>query len=236
MLTSTTLEAAGPSRSDSLAEASGARISPRETILLAIVLVAAYHGIQHWVFRVLLPTRAVYDHWGRTGWEIGWDLSGLAAPLLLTISAAGRSGLRLGDWSRWRRVLIAALLPVLATATICPFTSNPFRGGWPGMWIISPLSQELMFSGYLYGLIAAAFPGVMCRRYPIPWVLPITAALFVLWHTPNFLSIPAAFAGFQLFYTFLGGMCFLLARRWTGSILPGVASHMAANFCAWAGV
>ncbi|HOA76000.1 MAG TPA: CPBP family intramembrane metalloprotease [Phycisphaerae bacterium] len=47
--------------------------------------------------------------------------------------------------------------------------------------------------------------------------------------------IPARFAWFQLFYTFLGGTCFVLARRWTGSILPSIASHMGANFFAWLG-
>jgi membrane protease YdiL (CAAX protease family) len=131
--------------------------------------------------------------------------------------------------------MIVVLLPVVAVAVVCPFTSNPFLRDSIGSWLISPAAQEIMFAGYLYGLLATVFPGTIHRRLAVPKVVVITAALFVLWHTPNFLSIPPRFAAFQMFYTFWGGICFLLARRWTGSILPGIASHMGANFFAWAG-
>ncbi len=63
----------------------------------------------------------------------------------------------------------------------------------------------------------------------------ITAAFFCVAHVPNFLGIDASYVAFQLIYTFVGGAWVLLARQWTGSVLPGIATHMAVNFVAWKG-
>jgi membrane protease YdiL (CAAX protease family) len=63
----------------------------------------------------------------------------------------------------------------------------------------------------------------------------LTAAFFCLWHVPNFMGIHVSYVLFQLGYTLIGGAWVLLARQLTGSVLPGIATHMAVNFLSWAG-
>ncbi len=91
----------------------------------------------------------------------------------------------------------------------------------------------MLFAGYLYALLASAFPGPIAGRVAINEAIIITAALFSLWHVPNFMGLSVSFVSFQLLYTFLFGLCVFSAREWTGSILPGLLSHMACNLLAW---
>jgi len=132
-------------------------------------------------------------------------------------------------------VLGICALPVALTAIIYPFTSRPFQCVRVGVWLISPAAQDLLFTGYLYGLLDAAFPGRLIGRLPMNKAVFITASFFALWHVPNFAGMHASFVSFQLLYTFLGGARILLARQLTGSVLPGIITHMAVNFIAWLG-
>jgi membrane protease YdiL (CAAX protease family) len=118
---------------------------------------------------------------------------------------------------------------------VYPFTSQPFTGQSIGMWLISPAAQDLLFTGYLYGLLDTAFPGRVNARLPVNRAVFFTAVFFALWHVPNFSGIQPSYVVFQLAYTFVGGAWVLLARQLTGSVLPGIATHMAVNFIAWAG-
>lgn len=133
------------------------------------------------------------------------------------------------------QILGICALPVVLTAIIYPFTSQPFAGGHIGVWLISPIAQDLLFTGYLYGLLEAAFPGTVGKRLRINRAVFLTAVFFSLWHVPNLAGIPVPYVLFQLVYTLVGGAWVLLARQLTGSILPGIATHMAVNFLAWAG-
>jgi len=206
-----------------------------EALLLALVLVAAYHAIPRWFFH-FLPTKELYERLGGSGFANLWDLLSALVPFLLCVSVPSRSGLRIGEWhSRGWQVLGICALPVVLTAIIYPFTSQPFRGGNIGIWLISPIAQDLLFTGYLYGLLDAAFSGPVGKRLRINRAVFLTAVFFCLWHVPNFAGIPVPYVLFQLVYTLLGGVWVLLARQLTGSILPGIATHMAVNFLAWMG-
>lgn len=206
-----------------------------EALLLGLVLVAAYHAIPRGLF-VFLPGQKLYEQLGEKGLANLWDLLTLLMPLLLCAGARSRSGLRIGEWSsRGWKVLGICSLPVLLTAIIYPFTSQPFTGSNIGMWLISPAAQDSLFTGYLYGLFDVVFPGPVSSRLHVNKAVFVTAAFFALWHVPNFLGIPFAYVLFQLLYTFIGGAWVLLARQLTGSILPGVATHMAVNFVACTG-
>ncbi|MCO6439189.1 MAG: CPBP family intramembrane metalloprotease [Phycisphaerae bacterium] len=101
------------------------------------------------------------------------------------------------------------------------------------MWLISPLAQDLLFAGYIYGLFDTVFAGYAHSRVRIRWAVLITAAYFGLWHVPNFAGMDTGYVLFQLLYTTVGGAWILLARQYTGSILPGVLTHMACNFIGW---
>ena len=211
-----------------------ANLERTEVLLLALVLVAAHHAIPAFAM-ALLPQRELYEQLGKDGYYLLWDALAVPMPLILCLAAPRRSGLRLGDWNGCvLRVLGICTLPVVLTATIYPFTSRPFEGAAVGMWLISPAAQDLLFTGYLYGLFDVAYPGTL-GRLPIRKAILITATFFALWHLPSFKSAPATYVVFQLIYTLIGGAWVLLARQLTGSILPGIATHMAVNYIAWMG-
>ena len=206
-----------------------------EALLLALVLVAAFHALPRWIL-VFLPAKALYEQLGNNGFDCLYDGLFALMPLLLCLGARSRSGLRAGVWkSQTWKVLGICALPVALTAIVYPLTSQPFTGDRIGVWLISPAAQDLLFTGYLYGLLHAVFPGPVNNRFRVGKAVLLTAAFFALWHLPNFAGIPASYVIFQLLYTFVGGAWVLLARQLTGSILPGIATHMAVNFLAWAG-
>jgi len=207
-----------------------------EVILLAVVLVAAHKAIPYWLLWRILPSSVIHHEFCRHGYGNFSDALSVIMPLLLCLGTATRSGLRLGTWRprTWRIICVCAL-PVALTAIVYPFTSQPFTGDRIGCWLISPAAQDLLFGGYLYGLLNVTFPGCISSRVRLSKAALLTAAFFSLWHTPNFLQIGAAFVTFQLLYTFVGCVWILLTRQWTGSILPVVISHMAANFVSWKG-
>ena len=93
-------------------------------------------------------------------------------------------------------------------------------------------AQDLFFAGYLYGLFDISFPGVAHARLRINRAVFVTSFFFALWHVPNFWGMSASYVSFQLLYVFVGGAWILLARQITGSIIPGVLTHMAVNFIA----
>lgn len=208
----------------------------REALLLALVLAAAFYGIQLWVMYQLGLGRLIYDRFGSSVYQNCWHGVSLIMPLLLCLAAPGRSGLRLGMWrSRTLKVLGVCAVPPLLTAIVCPFTSKPFTGAPIAMWLISPIAQELFFTGYLYGFLDRVFPGPVSRRVPVNKAVFLTPVFFSLWHAPWFGSIATSYVIFMLVYTFVYGAWMLLARQWTGSILPGIVVHMMANFIAWKG-
>lgn len=204
-----------------------------ESIILAIVLVAAFHAIPDWLLR-FLPARAIYERLGPEGFGTLFDGISMIMPLLLCLAAPVRSGLILGLWrARTAKVIGICALPIILTAIVYPYTSRPFSGDRIGCWLISPLAQDLLFAGYLYGLFAETFSGDVHATLKIKRAVLVTAAFFALWHVPNFDAMAASYVTFQLLYTFVGSVWMLLTRQLTGSILPGVATHMAVNFIAW---
>jgi len=210
-------------------------VSPVEALALAVVLVVAFHAIPDWIIRIV----AALGHrpqLSMKGWANLYDgLSGIM-PLILAAATPRRSGLRIGNWSGCTaKVIGICALPVVLTAVIYPFTSQPFKGDRIGCWLISPAAQDLLFTGYLFGLFDRVFPRAAHPRIRIRSAILVTAAFFCLWHVPNFLGISAGYVAFQLVYTFIGGAWLLLARQLTGSLLPGLVTHMAVNLIGWLG-
>ena len=203
-----------------------------ESLLLCVVLVAAWHAIPSWGFG-FLPQRQLFESLGEHGYATLYDTATVITPLLLCLGAPIRSGLSLGRWRGCRlKVAGICLLAIALTAIVYPFTSRPFSGGPIGTWLVSPLAQDLLFTGYVYGLLARTFPARIHARIPVGRAVVLTAALFALWHVPNFWGMSAAYVSFQLVYVFIGGAWVLLTRQLTGSIIPGVLTHMGVNFIA----
>ena len=207
--------------------------SPLEAVLLAIVLIAGFHAIPYWILH-FLPARKIYETFGPDRYATFFDGLTLIMPLLLCLGSPIRSGLIWGNWSgRYRLILGIWAVPVVLTAVIYPFTSQPFTGDRIGGWLVSPLAQDLLFSGFLYGLFDSVF--VPSNKRWVPNASIATAIFFALWHIPNFAGIQPTYVVFQLVYTFLFGLWFLLVRRQTGSIIPVVLIHMSVNFISWMG-
>ena len=100
------------------------------------------------------------------------------------------------------------------------------------MWLTSPLAQDAVFIGYLYGLFDQLFPKRVWRRLPVPGSLLLTAAFFMAWHIPNLVSLPLGYVLLQLFYTFAGCLITGLSRVWTGTILYATLTHSVINLAA----
>lgn len=207
-----------------------------EALALALLVTMAASAIPGWRvvtslwYADVLGLRAL-------PWPVMRTVTLLALGLLLTLPTRERSGLRVGEIrAHWRGVLVVCGLPVLATALVYPHLPvRPFHGAYATMWLVSPLAQELVFSGFVYGLLAPHFPAHVHRRVPVEWALVLTTLLFGLWHAPGLLhgSSPG-YVWFQLFYTGVLGIVPALSRQWTGSIVYVTLAHSAVNFIAWA--
>lgn len=217
----------------STSETNGPVLGVAESLLLATVLVAAFLSIPGWVMHYL-PARAIYNRLGANGYGTLYDGISVLMPLLLCLAAPVRSGLVLGQWrGQTLKIVGICALPIVLTGIIYPLTSRPFSGERIGVWLVSPLAQDLLFAGYLYGVFATTFAGVVHPRVRIGRAVLVTAVFFGFMHVPNFGDMTASYVAFQLLYTSVGSAWMLLARQLTGSVLPGVMTHMAVNCIAW---
>lgn len=161
----------------------------------------------------------------------------LLMPLMLALSSRRRSGLVIGEWrEHLKKIIFFITFPVVLTYVIYRFTNQPFRDVNIGVWLISPLAQDLFF-GFIFGILLEHFPGdYEWRGFHFKKSLLLVGILFSLWHIPNFQSEQLGFVSFQLFYTFIFAYMIYHTRVWTKSILPVLITHMLTNFIAWYGV
>ena len=205
-----------------------------ETITLGAVVTLAFLAIPRWLAEQtwhLIPIK----HQTAEGWH--WYILSIAVAfgLLLTCGSWKRSGLRIGRFRQhWRKVLLVCSVPIALTAAVYPnLTTRPFANFSMAVWVIDPLAQELVFTGYIYGRLEQVANVRIYRRLPFTWAILLSAVLFSLMHLSHLGYTPGGYIIFMLIYTFLGGMLMGLVRLWTGSILYGVVTHMAVNFVPW---
>lgn len=208
----------------------------REDLALALVITIGASALPHW--GVLVQLWFKLSPGLRRAYPFPWyaDLALLLFGLLLALPTWRRSGLRIGELGRYRlRVLLVALLCIGTTAVVYPLLpTRPWANMPASMWVLSPLAQDLVFFGYLYGRLERAFPGYLHQRVPVDRGLCLVVAFFALWHAPNFLgSLPAGYVVFQLFYTSVLAVIPGLTRQWSGSLIPATFIHSAMNFIAW---
>lgn len=206
-----------------------------EWIFLGCAVTVASIAVPYWAMQV------ISRRYASMGSSVAWyswryECVAVAFGLLLTIGSPIRSGLRIGAIrANWWKVLIVCGIPIALTAAVYPQLSyRPFADSEPTMWLISPLAQDLIFLGFLYGRFEQLLPGYIHRRVPMRWCVPLTGLFFAAWHLQNLECMSTGYVVFQLCYTFLGGMLGGLSRQWTGSIFYAAAAHMAVNFIAWA--
>jgi membrane protease YdiL (CAAX protease family) len=175
--------------------------------------------------------------------ELGWfasatfrDLVLLGFGLLLVASAPRRSGISLGTKEhRGKAIAICGFIIGGALAYRVFFQGGTFsdwQTGW-SIWAISPLAQELVFSGFILGLLHQHFPRWWFASVPMTTAVAITAALFAMWHfIPDYIFAreDMSFIGFRIAYTAGGWLLYGISRLWTGTILYAVIMHIAVNF------
>jgi membrane protease YdiL (CAAX protease family) len=210
--------------------------APSRTTVLAIAFVVTFaaHAIPQWP--LLMRVWRELGGETRESYQVFCDLVMLCLGLILALTAPRRSGLVLGELGRRRRwVLIVAAAPILIAAVVYPnLPERPFGGQAWSMWANSPLAQNLVFAGFLYGQLDAAFPGFVHPRIRLTRAIVLTSMFFALWHVPNLASdMSVQYLLFQLAYTGLGSIVAGLPRQWTGSLIYGVVTHTCVNFIAW---
>lgn len=187
--------------------------------------------------------------------DVGWlpfatwsprirDFSLLGFGAVLVAVAPRRSGLTFGNRRTRRAALIACAL-VVALALGVRFGVFDFAGlnemrlrlvrGCPSLtsWAVSPLAQELIFTGFVLGYLQEHFPKRVHPNLPVTGAVVMTALLFGLWHfVPDHTSpfASADFTAFRFAYTVGGMLVYGVVRLWTGSILYSVITHTAVNY------
>ena len=204
-----------------------------EALVVSTVLAIALQAIPAWAANRFFVGWLVARSWTAHFSDVVDGLSLLLA-LALCVGARQRSGLVLGRWrNQTAKVIGLCLVPVVLTAVIYPLTERPFAGSRMGVWLLSPAAQELLFSGYVFGLLRQASPGPLHPKLVLDRAGWLTALLFALWHLPNLQALGLSYTAFQLVYTFAGMAWTLLARQWTGSVIAGIATHTLINLIAW---
>jgi membrane protease YdiL (CAAX protease family) len=202
---------------------------------LALVITFAARAIPGWFYLIRI-WQVHLDVRGGISYETFHDLVLLVMGLTLALPTRSRSGLRIGRIrGNWRRVGLVCGLPLLLTAIIYPsLRERPFAAAGASMWLVSPLAQDLVFMGFLYGRLEPLFASNIHTRIPVRRALVVTAVYFALWHLPNFgVGVSVGFVTCQLIYTAVGFVVIGLSRQWTGSILYGTLTHSAINLVAW---
>ena len=219
-------------RLDSQVQAS--RASGATWLAVAFVVTIAARAVPSWrflgeVWRDQLGGDSAISY------ELFTDLVLLGIGACLVVSAPRRSGLRIGAVrDHWRAVLLVCAVPVVATALVYPnLPERPFAGAGWSMWLVSPLAQDLVFIGFLYGQLDRVFPGYVHPRIRLNRALVLTAGFFALWHVPNISGVSTGYMLFQLAYTSVGLVVVGFSRQWTGSMVYCTIEHSAVNLIAW---
>lgn len=210
----------------------------KKMIIVALMaLVLSFHYVTHWVASVFFDLPTLYAEVGFESYFNILDGFSLVLPLCLALSAPVRSGLVVGEWrEHFNKILFFICFPVVLAFIVYRFTDQPFKEANTGMWLISPLAQDLFF-GYIFGILEEHFPGdYTFRNIRIKKSLLLIGFLFSLWHIPNFQTGEVGFITFQLIYTFIFAFMIYHTRLWTRSMLPVLMTHMLVNYIAWHGV
>lgn len=232
--------AVGRRQADSVFTSTSTPSAPRRTLVLLGMLALAGLSLpaNNILCDRLLVLLSSFELLSRCHANALWAGLFLAESLLLCALAPREYGLCLGAGSQWRRyamhIIVFWIVPQILVVTVYgTMTSRPFHGYPLSLWLFGSIAQELVFSGFIYTRMVDAL-GAPAAGWRGAFALPLTAtaALFALWHWPNMFSFDGSYMAFQFTYTFIGGLWGLQLRRWTGSVLPGIANHVCVNFLA----
>jgi len=164
------------------------------------------------------------------------DVAFLGFGIVLVATSPTRSGITLGTKQhRTKAVAICVLVigSVLAYRYLLDGDAfDTWNTRW-SIWAISPIAQELVFSGFILGLLVVHFPQWWHKSIPISWAVVMSALLFGMWHfIPDFIfeGRELDYILFRLAYTAGGWTLYAMTRLWTGTIIYAAIMHTAVNF------
>jgi membrane protease YdiL (CAAX protease family) len=93
-----------------------------------------------------------------------------------------------------------------------------------------PLTEELLFRGYILGKIKTEFGGFVNMKIGLSWAVIGSALLFGIWHVPNIWAAFSLSMGIlQVLFSIVGGLIFGILREKTGTIYVSVLLHIITN-------
>lgn len=164
------------------------------------------------------------------------DIALLVFGLLLVASHPVRSGITLGTGQHRSKVLTAMAIIIGGVLAYRLIIGVGAFDGWStswSIWAISPVAQELVFSGFILGLLNEHFPRWWHPSLPLTGAVVLSAALFGMWHfIPDLIFDDGDWTWllFRQAYTAIPWMLYAMTRLWTGTILYAVIMHVIANF------
>ena len=159
-----------------------------------------------------------------------WHMFVLGCGVVLVVLTPRTMGVRIGRIRAHLGLIASVSVIAFATSALGAWflTENPFSDAPPGLYLMTPIGEELIFRGFAYTLLLWAFP-TQKTRHGLSYAVIGSALLFGLWHLAMQGTVTVGFIWVQAGYTALAGLLLGLLREKTGSLLPCVTTHMGSN-------
>lgn len=149
-----------------------------------------------------------------------------AMALLFHLSLPGRK--KTAERVALRPLLVGGIFPVLVALAHGAFIPQVPSTAEGFLWyvLVAPLGEELLFRGWVYGLIERLWPGKkLTLTFPFPAAVWLSALAFSVWHAQNH-------DPFQVGYTFFTGLWFGYLRWRTDGLAIPFVFHALINLAA----
>jgi membrane protease YdiL (CAAX protease family) len=157
----------------------------------------------------------------------------LVTALVLTAWAPATFGWRWGETARRWRLVLGALLGVLAVVALYRSVSPavPYEPS-VGEFLIVPLGEEALFRGFLLVVLLRLFARWLPPTRAARWAVVVGGVAFGAGHLGNLGYVPTAFVLVQALAAALFGILAGWVRVRTDSLVGPVALHAAMNVAA----
>ncbi len=155
--------------------------------------------------------------------------------LLLVFWSPDAFGLKIGNHRKVWWIYLACVA-LYAAYFLIGRTAIPFHGllshRAPSAYLLAPFREELLFRGFMYGVLVEMYPSSEASRRWISKPVLFTAMLFGLWHIGWAGGIGWDLGLAYIAYTFFAGLVMGYVRRRSGSVLGPFLMHAGGNFIA----
>ena len=129
-----------------------------------------------------------------------------------------------------RGLIFMAMLICVSNLIFLWAINNPWRQVAITYTLIVPLTEELLFRGYILGKLKTEFGGFVNMKIGLSWAVIGSALLFGIWHVPNiWVGFSLSMGVLQVFFSIVGGLIFGILREKTGTIYASVLLHIITN-------